>query len=321
MSYKCLKDSENKKYIIPTQEWLEPLNKFITDDINTDGLLMLTRLNKKHEVIVKITRNNEEKYKLLKYANVKLFGLTNFMLTFCSFNCLESTVNIDANYNNVKGYCKPTSDINEKIFIEIMYQYPSSLQKYIGLLNKTRVEDICKQLIYAQTQTFNNYGFLHMDLHLGNILRSKSLKKGKEKKISYVFPRNIYGYDEKIYEIETNIEVVISDYGKSVFFDNSYPKFTITKEHLLILNLIKVLIECSKLLNDQNEKNKFKKIIDDKQLDIEKHNSVELRILSSYNKGSRDLELYKIDVLNNAFRYVDKVWIEYFGTYLFNVYV
>ena len=106
-----------------------------------------------------------------------------------------------------------------------------------------------------------------------------------------------------------------------MFFDDSYPEFTITKEHLLILNLIKVLIGCSKLLNDQDERTKFRKIIDDKQLDIEKHNSVELRILSSYIKGSRDLELYKIDVLNNAFRYIDKVWIEYFGSYLFNVYV
>ena len=101
-----------------------------------------------------------------------------------------------------KGYCsarsanlkqsfvsKTTSDVNEKIFIEIMYQYPSSLQKFIGLANKTRVEDICKQLIYAQTQAFNNYGFLHMDLHLGNVLCNKSLEKGKEKKIKYIFPQ------------------------------------------------------------------------------------------------------------------------------------
>ena len=69
MSYRCLKDSKTKKYIIPTNEWLEPLNELITDSIATKGLLMLSKfigakcttwhkcLGSNHEVVVKITRN------------------------------------------------------------------------------------------------------------------------------------------------------------------------------------------------------------------------------------------------------------------------
>ncbi len=43
MSYKCLKDSQTKTYVIPTNEWLEPLNELITDSISTKGLLMLSK--------------------------------------------------------------------------------------------------------------------------------------------------------------------------------------------------------------------------------------------------------------------------------------
>ena len=30
MSYKCLKDSKTKQYIVPTNEWLNPLSELIT---------------------------------------------------------------------------------------------------------------------------------------------------------------------------------------------------------------------------------------------------------------------------------------------------
>lgn len=31
--------NEQKKYIIPTNKWLEPINQFITDDIGTEGFI------------------------------------------------------------------------------------------------------------------------------------------------------------------------------------------------------------------------------------------------------------------------------------------
>jgi len=42
----------NKQYMIPTKKWL----KYIIDDINTSGLIMIGKMLNKEEVIVKITK-------------------------------------------------------------------------------------------------------------------------------------------------------------------------------------------------------------------------------------------------------------------------
>jgi hypothetical protein len=51
---KCLKDSETKKYIIPTNDWLIPLKPLITS-ISTKGKIMLAKMIDKEKVIVKLT--------------------------------------------------------------------------------------------------------------------------------------------------------------------------------------------------------------------------------------------------------------------------
>ena len=53
---KCLKDSETKKYIIPTNEWLVPLEPLITS-ISTKGKMILAKMISKKKVVVKLTKN------------------------------------------------------------------------------------------------------------------------------------------------------------------------------------------------------------------------------------------------------------------------
>ena len=53
---KCLKNSTTKKYIVPTNEWLVPLEPLITS-ISTKGKLILANMITKEKVVVKITQN------------------------------------------------------------------------------------------------------------------------------------------------------------------------------------------------------------------------------------------------------------------------
>ena len=55
----CPQDN-NKQYIIPTKKWLKPLEPLITEDINTEGLLMIAKFIDTEEVIVKITKEKRK---------------------------------------------------------------------------------------------------------------------------------------------------------------------------------------------------------------------------------------------------------------------
>lgn len=78
----CLKD--NKEYVIPTIRWLNPISKFLSSDLNNDGLLILSNLLKKEKPIVKITYPNN---KNLFYLSKILKNETNFIKTYCAFTC------------------------------------------------------------------------------------------------------------------------------------------------------------------------------------------------------------------------------------------
>ena len=136
-----MRDSNTKKYIISTTEWLEPVKELISNDISTKGLLMLGNYMRTHQVVVKITRNITNNYNMIKYAIKKSSNLPNFVKTFCilirsriiaknsfrigAFRCMESSINIDTKYKDTNGFCLASSDLptNEEIMIEIMYKY------------------------------------------------------------------------------------------------------------------------------------------------------------------------------------------------------
>ena len=68
----CIKDSETKKYIIPTNEWLKPLEPLITS-ISTEEKIMLADMVNKKKVVVKLTQNADlKKIKTISYLVRKL---------------------------------------------------------------------------------------------------------------------------------------------------------------------------------------------------------------------------------------------------------
>ena len=127
------------------------------------------------------------------------------MLKFCQIFRIFFTN--DINKPLPKYFCKNNGTENYFLFMEyydfgsILNYIPKSLNEIISILN---------QVIASATLAFEHFGFIHGDLHPGNIL----LKKTKNDFIKYKFT-------DKELEIKTNgIQIVINDFDKSNFSGN-----------------------------------------------------------------------------------------------------
>jgi len=172
-----LMNNENnyKKYIAK-----KVINK---NFINTYNLLSI-----KKRVVVKISKRKEllenDNNTSKKLAELKC---VNFAKYFGFFSCKNND-----NYFLFMEYYD---------FGSILNYIPKSLNEIISILN---------QVIASATLAFEHFGFIHGDLHPGNIL----LKKTKKDFIKYKFT-------DKELKIKTNgIQIVILDFDKSNFSGN-----------------------------------------------------------------------------------------------------
>jgi hypothetical protein len=124
---KCLKNSETKKYIVPTNEWLKPLKPMITS-ISTKGKIILAKLVDKEKVVVKLTKNVDTRR--IRNISRLLNGSTNFPKIYCVFECREDETNFDTNYLNVNGFCSGTTNTDTIITLEIMKLYKHKLSDF-----------------------------------------------------------------------------------------------------------------------------------------------------------------------------------------------
>lgn len=323
MSYKCLKDSLTKKYIIPTAKWLNPLEVLITNSMSSKGFLMLSKFNKTHDVVVKITKNVNYKLPIIKYITKKLLNMPNFVnvivcqakldndmikhhrcmtKTFCVFSCIESSLKFDTKYKEQTEFCNKGDDVGEEIMLEIMYKYKNSIYHKRKQLNKQMVEHILKQLIFAQLYAFEKYGFLHMDIHLFNIMYGEKSDSIELK----------YEFNKKQQSFNTTREFVICDYDKCVVFNEDIPFIEYDENNLLISNIVNTLSVCSELFEDSNDQINFKQIVDDMQIHERGYYYYEEKDLRSLYNKVKSLERYKTDVINNSKSYLNKVWNRFF---------
>jgi len=82
---------KDKKYIIPTNDWLISIKPLITNDINTRSLIMLSKLIDKGEVVVKITKNSN--FEQIKLINNLVKNNPNMLHTFGTLQCDENEIN------------------------------------------------------------------------------------------------------------------------------------------------------------------------------------------------------------------------------------
>jgi hypothetical protein len=279
----------NKYYIVPTNSWLKPLENLITE-----GLIIVAEDIKKEKVIVKITVGYKP---IIIKINKLLKNAPNF---------------IETKYNQKEGFCVGNESDGSIVTLEIMKKYKNgSLNKYEKSFSLEIVTSILSQLMLAQLHAFYNFGFLHNDIHLGNILLSKS-----ENTLNYSFSK-----------INVNLNVVyipiLSDFGESKLFTEEYfkDKNQFIREyyshHNLTQNLIDTFKICLLLLDDEEIKkniqikyNKDNQIIDDK-LFITKKNI--RSIYKDYYEYERFIEKstgLSISLVNMFYRYFRNTSIE-----------
>ena len=235
-----LMNNENnyKKYIV---------NKIIEKPKITEAYLYPTKLlqiYKKYNknifnktIVVKISK----KYKLLnkdyetskKLEELKCINLAKY-LGF--FSCKDDINNYNLEKPLPKYFCKNNGNTNYFLFMEyyeigsILNYKPLKIEEIISIIN---------QVIGSMILAFETLGFIHGDLHPGNIL----IKKIKKDKIKYK-------YKDRISEINTHgIQIVLFDFDRSNFSNNFG---MLLNEILTFINLYDSYLLESKILKVHN---------------------------------------------------------------------
>jgi len=134
--------------------------------------------------------------------------LPNFIRFFCQFSCNDDIRNIITHNNNISDY-KICSYGNEEIGILVMKEYIlGSFSNYNWNGDNFNIfKNTIKQVAFASILAYNFNGFIHGDLHSGNVL----LKPKRKDKIEY---------GEKSLELD-ELEVVIMDFEKSKLYESN----------------------------------------------------------------------------------------------------
>lgn len=279
----CPKNENTKYYVIPTNKWLKPLERFITTDLNTKGYLMLAESINKEKIIVKINKGYLPH--VIKITNlINKYHLPNFVKTYCSFRCNEDFSSLDTFYTiGETGFCNG-SENSDLVTLEIMKKYKKgSLEKYRNKLDYNIVVNIIKQVLLAQIMSFYRIQFLHCDLHLGNLLISSDTSQ-----IEYSF------VNDKL-TVQPIMTICISDFdytkllNQDAFNDKEKFKSEYDVEHTLPMCLYKSFVECLQLLKDKNKIDKIKnKLNNDNFLNNKLNLSTKDITLAYYKKYGDD---------------------------------
>lgn len=258
---KCPIDPQKKYHVIPTNNWLIPVKKYEVEDSNEDGLLMISKLYYEDKIIVKITQNID--IKVITFNNL-LKNEQNFVYTYCSLICEENKYNYKSEYKNVSGYCQKDikSNNNQFVTLEIMKKYKSqSLASKEGTIDYFTYVKILRQLIIILIYIYDKYGFLHLDLHLGNILYKTYTKNIT---LEYTIKNNRHSDDIINISLNTDFKLIILDYNNCISYNpNIYIKYdpeflTLKKTHngtnRLFSKIVQVFEESTKLLEPNNER-------------------------------------------------------------------
>lgn len=204
---------KNKKYGIPTKDWLVPISKLMSDDMASQGMILMARLIDKEKVIVKISNEHMNK---LYVINSVLQDIPNFNTSYCVLLCNEKSEILDSKYLDAKQFCSGNKNNND-ITLEIMKYYTSgSINNLSKTPNLKIIRKILDQLLCAQLEAFYKYGFLHNDIHKANILF-------EENDFKYTFKLSKSKYYKPIVFNE-KIKFVITDFDRADLLNPKYRK-------------------------------------------------------------------------------------------------
>ena len=323
---KCLKNSDTKAYIIPTSEWLQPVEPLITDSLNAETII--SKLLDKEEILVRLTANNNKRLPLI---NSKLSKLHGFPLTYCTIICTESTDLIDANYiingKPAKGFCNGKSS-DGYVTLELMKYYKHNKLDDI-LKEKIPLEQLryfLDQALGAQIVAFQKYGFVHNDININNFIIEE-----QKSSIEYRFDFDKRGGFKPVGG-KVNYKVYVIDFGSSEFLDPELralyiPNFWIYRNDFKLTNR-KYINDDNTLPNNLFETVKaFLQLCPNYKENLEKIVKLETQsnqIIDFYNyhynrhyytmsNSSNDFDMFMYKVVPQSIRMLNQIYEELFG--------
>ena len=307
-------ESKSKKYVIPTNDWLKPIEPLFTNDINSRSLIMLSHLADIGKVVVKITKNID--YKRIKTINNIIKGNPNMLHTFGTIRCSEAELNVDVLYKDCDGFCNKheLETENIEVVLEIMKLYYGSLNKYLEKLNLSKIKVLLKQILLCQLHIYEKIGFLHNDIHLGNILLSIIPKSEEPETL-------IYEIKNKKYKEETSRKLILSDFDESTIYNQDIlPLVPIDYNHTIHANIIKT-INAFKMLLDKNDKKKLSDSLE-KTLNSFPYNFIRSgeKSLRSYYKRNMDYLDFIDKTTMNCITMLNRLWFDIYDEHLFPCY-
>jgi serine/threonine protein kinase len=173
---------------------------------NEQALILRALYECEINVVLKfgILESIEKEYKISEELN----ELPNFIRYFCLIKCNENIKNIINNKNTISNYKMCHYGDNE-VGILVMKEYNlGSIENYDWNENNFNIlKNVIKQVIFSILLAYEKKGFIHGDLHCGNVL----LKPKRNCEIIY---------KNKILVLN-ELEVVIMDFSKSKIYSKN----------------------------------------------------------------------------------------------------
>ena len=153
-----------------TSDWLKIVSKI--DTKSSDYKIFTGLLKKKKEIVAKIGSDKlEEEYIISK--KLDSIDIPIFLKPYCFFHCLDDIKSLN---ENTRTICKKSG--SNKINVIIMPYKLGELDKYKWTKDNFEVlKNILKHIVLSLCYAHKKLGFIHHDLHLGNILLQKTTRK------------------------------------------------------------------------------------------------------------------------------------------------
>lgn len=214
--------------IVQTGNWIKQLEKIYTtkEQAIIKALLNHNNIRKKQVVIKLGTKNTiDHEYTVGKI----LSSIPGFIKYICKTECYDDITKY-SNITNSTVICSNSKN-DELVHLLIMPYIPQGSMRGYNWENNINVFRACfKQLIASLVVAFNTYGFLHMDIHLGNVL----IKHTKKKSIEYS--------DINIIVETCGHEIVIMDFEHAFIGVDRSDTMSFYKDILRIINEITLVL-------------------------------------------------------------------------------
>ena len=292
-----------KLTIIPTKNWLIPISLLSSDTTNK---VMLAELIDEGRVVVRISNINKmlDIYKNIENIKIKnlLLNQSRFIVKiFCTFECDEDKISLLNYYEKDKSFCNANSKPSEKVMIEVMKKMSDTIQYMANKLNTNQTKEIIRYLLFIVLHLFNEFGFIHNDIHAGNIF----IKIHKnEHKIKF----NL----DKEYILNSKLELFLGDTEDSIIY--SKPIFNYIKDNDFLFtrhlgkNILQVFSSGILLLKDDLAK----EILLEYNKHINFHDKKFIKQIKEYQKTS-DYDLFIRKSLKYGIGLANKLFIILFN--------